>query len=253
MGTSTSSIIEVTTPAQGVAPGPATGLAISNVTSTSLTLSWTAPVTGSPPFDYQVQQSVAGGPFVNVGSLIVTNTTTNITGLTPGTAYQFQILSLNASSTTPSSPVSATTSATTPGAPTGLAVVGNPGPSGVTLQWVAPSAGTGTLTYQVYGTTPSGSNNFEPLGSPTTAVSISLSGLSSGATYDFYVNATNTAGNGPNSATLTGVQLATGAVLPSSVLNLEATVTQNSITPSWSPPSQGTPPLTYVVQYRPTP
>jgi hypothetical protein len=253
MGTSTSPILQVTTPDLGVVPGSATNLTISSVTPTGLTLSWTPPVTGSGPFEYQVQQQVSGSStWNNIGSLI-TVASLQIFGLASNTSYNFQVLSLNASGTTASTSVSATTSGLAPSAPTAVAVVGNPGPNSVTLQWTAPTTGTTPFTYQVYGSL-HGANSFSPMGSAVSATTEQITGLTQGDAYDFYVVASNTAGSGSASSTLSNVATASGAIAPSAPLNLAlVSADNNDLTVDWSPPASGTPPFTYVVQYRPTP
>lgn len=252
MGTSTSSIIDVQTAPLGVLPGPATGLTISSVGANSVTISWTAPTTGSPPFQYEIQQQLAvgGTGFVVVGSL--TNALSQqIFGLKPATQYQFQVVTLNGTGNTPSSTALATTAALAPSAVTAVALVGNPGPTTASLTWTAPSAGTAPFTYQVFQASPSGSGVFSPVGPVVSTTSETITGLTSGLSYDFLVQASNGAGAGPQSTTLANVQTATGAVLPSAPLNLvTGVITSSSIGLSWSPPAVGTPPLLYTVQYR---
>jgi chitodextrinase len=252
LGTSVSSIIDVTTSPLGVLPGPATGLTISSVSATALIISWTPSLTGSPPFQFEVQRRIAGsGAAFAVVTALTTNTSQQVTGLTPNTSYEFQVVTLNATGNTASASALATTSALPPGAVTGLALSGNPGPTSVSLTWQAPSTGSAPFTYQVYMASPSGSGVYSPVGGTQSGTTATISGLTSGLTYDFYVQASNSAGTGVASTPLSNVRTATGAVLPSAPLNLAAgTVTSTSIALSWSPPAVGTPPLSYVVQYR---
>lgn len=68
-----------------------TGLAATGVTTTGLTLSWTAPFTSVPPCNatgYRVYQN---------GTLVASPTAANavITGLTPNTVYSFTIVAIN--------------------------------------------------------------------------------------------------------------------------------------------------------------
>lgn len=236
-------------------PGPATNLTISSVAANSITLNWTAPAIGSPPFEYQVQQQlvVGGTGFVTVGS-ITFGTSQQIFGLVPNTGYQFQVITLNATGDTPSAVALATTAALAPAAPTGLALSNNPGPTEVDLTWLAPASGSAPFTYQVFQATPTGSGVFAAIGPPVTTTTEAITGLIQGASYDFYVQASNSAGAGSPSGTLINVQTATAAVAPSAPLNLAAgAITSASIAISWSPPATGTPPLSYVVQYRVSP
>lgn len=252
MGTSISQILTVTTPALGVAPGQATGLTVSNVTTTSLTLSWTPPTTGSPPISYQAQVAVGNSSSFSNNGPIITGTSTSVVGLTPNTSYTLQVLAINSTSTSTSLSVAAQTSAVPPAPPTAVAVSGTPGTTSINLTWTAPVTGTGPFTYQVFSRTPSGSGTFTAVGSSTTSTSQAVTGLTSGSSYDFQVVATNAAGSSAPSVSLTNVTTATTAVAPSAPLNLAAgTITSTSIALTWSAPTTGTPPLTYVVQWRP--
>lgn len=76
-----------------------TGLAVTGVTTTSLTLSWTAPATSVPPCNatsYRVYQN---------GTLVASPTATNavITGLTPNTVYSFTVVAINRVGASPAS------------------------------------------------------------------------------------------------------------------------------------------------------
>lgn len=254
MGTSISAIITVTTPALGVAPGPATALTASNIGISSLTLSWTAPTVGTPTLFYQPQVQVQGsGVWTNIGSGQITATTVSVTGLAANTTYIFQVITTNqtASSTSASSsPV--TTLSIPPNAPTALAVVGTPGQTDINLQWTAPSVGTPPFTYQVSSRTPSGNGSFTPIGGSVTTTTEDITGLVAGTTYDFQVVATNGAGTGPASAILAGASTAGASVAPTVPLNITfAPITTTSVQVNWNAPAQGTPPLTYTVLYRP--
>ena len=76
--------------ASGPVPNPPTNVVASNVTTTGLTLSWTAPTGGATAAGYRVLQNGAPLPAVIPG------TSTALTGLTSGTAYQFQVQAKNA-------------------------------------------------------------------------------------------------------------------------------------------------------------
>ena len=82
----------------GVLNAP-TGLAATGVTTTGLTLSWTAPFTSVPPCNatgYRVYQN---------GTLVASPTATNavITGLTPNTVYSFTVVAINRVGASPAS------------------------------------------------------------------------------------------------------------------------------------------------------
>jgi hypothetical protein len=252
MGTSTSAILQVTTPAQGVAPGPPTALTPSSITTSSVVLNWANTSIGTTPITYQVQQAPPGSPpaWVNVGSP-VSGGPLSVSGLLPASSYQFQVVAQNSAGSTPSAEVSITTLAVLPTAPTGLAVVGSPTTTTVSLQWVASSAGTPPITYAVGFRQTLLGGAF--VAGPTTAgTTATVTGLAAGTLYDFEVTASNGAGTSPPSAVLSGVSTQSGNVLPSDPQNLVSTgATQNSVSVSWTPPAQGTLPLLYTLQYRP--
>jgi len=78
-------------------PDPPTSLTIGTPTSTTLPVSWAAPVnTGDgTSLTYQVKYRVSGvDPYVNFGSPI-SGTSTTITGLTLGTAYDVEVFAIN--------------------------------------------------------------------------------------------------------------------------------------------------------------
>jgi hypothetical protein len=248
VGTSISQIITVTTPALGVAPTPATGLTVSNLSTTTLTLSWAAPTGGTTPFAYQPQISLGGGPpvWTNIGGSI-SATTVPVTGLTPNTAYQFEVITSNATGNSFTTAVAATTLAIGPSAPTGLAVSGTPTQTTVSLQWNAPTTGTTPITYQVLSRTPSGSGAFAAIGTTTTGLTTTISGLVAATGYDFEVIASNSAGSSLPSVVLTGVQTA-GSIAnqPGPATGLVASaITSTTLTFSWTAPSTGTGPFTY--------
>jgi hypothetical protein len=132
-----------------------------------------------------------------------------------------------------------------PGTASGL--VATPFGSTMALTWVVPTTGTLPFTYQVLyrvnGTLP-----FTP--GPTVSVNnATVSGLLSGTTYDFEIVTRNSIGQ---STSLITTQHTT-AVPPSPATNLLATLVQaTAVTLTWSAPSVGTPPFTYVVMYRVT-
>lgn len=257
MGTSVSAIITVTTPPLGVAPGQATGLTVSNLTATSLTLSWVAPGVGSLPFTYQVQSATPIGStsWVDQGGP-TGSTSVGVTGLKAATGYSFQVITSNSTGSSTSASVSATTLAVAPGPPTGLSVAGSPTQTTIPLQWNAPLVGTAPLTYQALMRSPSGSGAFSS-GSilPVTSLTTTITGLIPAETYDFEVTASNSAGTSAPSAILSNISTTSPSlVLPSAPTNLTVgTITSTSIALTWSAPATGSTPMSYVVQYQVVP
>lgn len=253
MATSISAILVVTTAPQGVAPGPIATLTPSSVTSSSAVLTWSAVTSGDAPITYQVQQSPPGVPvWTSIGPVLPSTTMTEtVTGLSPASTLQFQVLAINPSGQNSSPIVSVTTLAQLPGPPLSLALSSSTSTS-ATLTWAVPTSppGTGNLSYTVGYRTPSGVGVFTA--APTVGVLFTtVTGLTPGATYDFEVAASNTAGTGPQSSILVGVTLPTGIVAPSAPQNpTVVTTTVSSATISWTLPAQVSGTVTYILQFR---
>jgi hypothetical protein len=141
---------------------------------------------------------------VNGGTLVGPTTTSyTVTGLSSGTTYYFTVAAVNAVGSSPASTEVAGSSFKSPAPPTGLAAVS--GLAQVALSWSAPASdgGSPVLGYNVYeGTAPGGESatpvNGGTLINPTTT-SYTLTGVTSGTTYYFTVEAVNAVGSSPAS------------------------------------------------------
>ena len=149
--------IEVETSGTGpVVPAPPTGLTATGVSSSQVSLSWTASTTTGVTYD--VFQ--AGNLLANVSGTTYSNT-----GLTASTTYSYTVEAIDsAGASTADGPVSATTLAVQSGSvapPTSLTAVGSSSQQ-IDLRWVAsttPAPNTAPASYLVYrSTTP----NFTP-------------------------------------------------------------------------------------------
>jgi hypothetical protein len=100
-------------PTPPAVPGQVTGLAASNVTTTGLTLTWTA-TAGAGAYNVQ-QKTTAGSTFVSIAT--TTAPTVAVSGLTTGTSYDFRVIAV---STGGPGTVSAIASATPGGVNNGL-------------------------------------------------------------------------------------------------------------------------------------
>ena len=179
----------------------------------SLTPSWTAPANGGSAITGYEVRVVSGG--VQVGALRpagATATSLLVTGLTPGTAYQFQVRATNAVGTGAFSALSAaTTVPNVPGAPTiGTAAAGSllNLTTEATARWTAPAAtgGAPVTGYVVHAlrmsSTLAGATvvSDTPVNAGAAARSLVVTGLVFGAPYRFEVQAVNLAGTGARSA-----------------------------------------------------
>lgn len=183
-----SSVLEVTTlpPPDVIAPTAPSGLAVNDLTQTSLTLSWTASTDNVGVAGYDVFKD---GVFL--GSATITELA--VTGLTASTTYSFTVKAKDAAgnvsaasdavevTTLPASP-----DITAPTAPTDL-VSSNLTSSGVTLTW---TASTDNLSVTAYGIYQDGI-----LITTVSTNSCDVTGLSAATGYAFNVNARDAAGN----------------------------------------------------------
>lgn len=170
------------------------GLSTTNVTTTSATLSW-AGASGAVSYDVQYKTS-ASVTWINLVSATV-STSANLTGLTAGTSYQWQVKTNCASSTTAFTQASFTTSTASvacASAPTGLSTTAITATT-ATVSWAAVS---GAVDYTVqYKTT--AATTWNTLAN-TSNTSIALTGLVASTAYSWQVRAncvsTNTAYTG---------------------------------------------------------
>jgi hypothetical protein len=194
-GNSTSAMTSVNLSA--VAPSAPTGLVPSSPTSTTVALTWTASSSGTIPVTYTPYYRLTGGSTWIQGPIGPTNLTSQtISGLSPATSYDFEVVSSNSGGIGTSSfvtQVTAAASGVAPTAPTSL-TAGTPTSFSMIFSWTAPATGTPVFAYQpAYRVT--GSGTFIPFAGSIIATSVTITGLAAATSYDFQVTATNSAGS----------------------------------------------------------
>jgi hypothetical protein len=246
VGASATATVTAITAAAPQAPAAPTGLAASNITSSGLTLAWSASASGTAPINYQVLYRVSGtGNFGNFGGQ-TTALSEAITGLAAATAYDFQVTASNSAGAATSTTYTVTTAAATsaPSAPTGLGA-SNITPTSLTLNWIT-STGTAPITYQVQ-YRQSGGTSWINLSPTVTVGTESVTNLTPSTTYQFQVVASNAYGSA--TSTILTASTTSSTVAPSAPTGLAVgTVTQTSVALSWNA-STGTAPITYTPQY----
>ncbi|AZS17312.1 fibronectin type III domain-containing protein [Paenibacillus lutimineralis] len=168
------------------APG---NLNASGITSSSITLQWTASTDDVGVTEYVIYQGTA-----TVGSVSGSTLTFTHTGLTPDTTYSYSVKAKDAAgNVSPSSnTISVKTNAVSgpdtqaPSTPANVTVTGVTS-SSVSLSWTASTDNVGVTGYDVY----QGAN----LALSVTGTSATVSGLSAGTAYTFKVAAKDAAGN----------------------------------------------------------
>lgn len=203
----------------------------------SVSLTWAAPSSdgGSSITDYVVEYKVASGSTWTVfADGTSTATSSTVTGLTEGVAYNFRVKAVNIISasggnhSTASSNVTPT--AAVPGLATSLSVVIADG--SLDADWLAPSdnGGSAITDYVV---------EYQPLGGSwatfsdgvSTATAAIITGLTPGTQYYVRVSAKNSIGTG---AAVTSAQPAIAMVAPSDVTGLTSEAGSSQVTASWT-------------------
>ena len=184
---------------------------IGNATAgnTSATVRWTAPADngGSPITQYRVQVRTGTTVVRTVTGVAPTATSTVVTGLTNGTAYNFRVRAVNAAGL---GPLSAASNTVTPATVPGAARIGTaiPGPLGGALtaavSWLPPlnNGGSAITGYRVRALRMStrGAVLATTVSAVQPATARSLSMTLPAGRYRFTVQAINAIGDGPQSA-----------------------------------------------------
>jgi hypothetical protein len=192
-------------------PGQVPTLTEASLTSSSLSLSWTAPASGGSVLIYTIQYRVSG-----TTSWLPAGQTTGamsfaITALQAATSYDFTVTAANSLG---AGPVSSTVTVTTPAnynpptAPTAVTLT-NVTVSAVTVSWTPPTTGGTGLVYGVQYRL-SGQTAWTPAASNLSATSTNITNLTAATAYDIQITATNSTGSGPpsNIVTVTTGQVA---------------------------------------------
>ena len=193
-----------------VGTGPSSGLsnavtptaapsapAIGNATAGvgQATVNWTAPAStgGSALTGYLVRVFTTAGVLVTERSAPSNATSLNVTGLTNGTSYRFQVRADNAVGSSPFSGLSnAVTPATLPGVPS---IVGaSAGDGRATVNWTAPATNGSPITNYLVRVQTSAGVVLETRTVAPTARSLTAIGLVNGRAYRFRVAARSLAG-----------------------------------------------------------
>ncbi|GAA1901965.1 peroxidase family protein [Lapillicoccus jejuensis] len=171
--------------------------------TTSARLAWAPPVGNTSPVTSYTVLTSTGGAVVATATVPATTTTLQVSKLTAGTPYTFQVQGLTASGTLVS-PVSApVVPYTVPAAPTGVTGVG--GVQSVTLSWTPGANGWSPITSYLVLVRVSGVlvRTDTVQGAVSSAT---IGGLVSGTTYTFVVKAVNAAGVGKGSTATSGIK-----------------------------------------------
>lgn len=222
---SSNSITPTTTPAT-----PTIGLASVSASSTSATITWTAPFSnGSAITGY----SIVSNPETTTQTTGSGSTSMTFTGLTYGTAYTFTVAAVNTVGMgSYSSPSNSVTPYTTPGTPTIGIATAITNSSSTTVTWVAPSSNGGS-TITGYSIISSPATITQTASSGTT--SMTFTGLTVGTAYTFAVAAVNVAGTGTYSSASNSVITTTVPGTPT-IGTVSISTSTTTATVTWTAP-----------------
>jgi subtilisin family serine protease len=220
------------------APTLPTDFRATSITSTSISLTWTAATDNVGVSGYTLRWRKAGT--TSYSSASFSGTSVTVTNMTTATNYEFNIRAYDASQnysayTSPDlklGTIGADSVRPTP--PSNLQVTGTM-TNAISLAWDPATDNSAVAGYRVYWRT--GTNAYQYATTGTT--SYTKSGLSAGVPYDFYVMAYDGGGNlSDSTAPLSATTLSTDATAPSKPLNLRSSnVTSSSISLAWDPSS----------------
>ena len=231
------------TTAVGVGAPVISAVAAGGMTNTAATITWTT--------DQPSSSQVAYGPTASYGSTsalastLVSSHSVTLTGLTAGTTYNFQVISINSAGTQATSTNSSLTTTGTPAAPVISSVAATTiSSSSATITWTTDQA---TSSLVNYGTTAAYGSASTIDNTRVTSHSITLTGLASNTTYNYQVVSSNSAGTQAISAnftfstgTPTGPAATVSFVVAWGVTSTQATVTWSTDVPATTQLAFGT-------------
>jgi chitodextrinase len=204
------------------APTTPANLAASNVTGTSMRLTWTASTDNVGVTAYEVYRGT---------TLLASNVTTpayDVTGLSCTTTYNFTVKARDAAGNVSGSSNTIwvntlyCSDTQAPTAPANLSA-SNVTATGLTLTWTAATDNVGVKSYEVY-------RNGTLLNDNVTGTSLAVTGLSCATAYTFTVLAKDAAGN--KSAQSSGLSATTPACTDSQAPTIPTNLTASSMTAS---------------------
>lgn len=163
-------------------------------TTTTATITWTTNEPANSEVVYGATTSY--GSATSSASLVTTHSLA-LTGLNPGSTYHYAVVATDAGGNTATSTdeTFATVPDTTPPSiPSNLSAVASSSPTEVDLSWTASTDYVGVAGYKILRVTSPANTGFQQVGT-TTLTSYADTGLSASTTYNYEVEAFDSAGN----------------------------------------------------------
>ena len=225
-------------------PATPANFAVASFGDSEVALSWDAANGNGSAitrYEYRLDDGNGFGTAISAG----TSTTATVTGLTNGTAYDFQIRAVNAIGDSAWSTSITETPRTTPATPANL-TVDSFGDSEVALSWDAANDNGSAITRYEYRL--DDGNGFGTAISAGTSTTATVTGLTNGTAYDFQIRAVNAIGDSAWSTSITETPRTTPAT-PTAVV---VTGGAEQISVAWTDPADngGSPITQYDIRYR---
>jgi hypothetical protein len=224
--TGASTVYTFTTTGQPASPAPViTNVTVSGITTTGATITWNTDQAATTQVNYGATTSYGSSSPLN--SSLQTSHSVTLTGLTPGTTYDYDVVSTNSSGTSSGTSTNYTFTTT--------AIIGTP-PAITNIQTSVTST-TATITWttdQAANSAISGTVTKAPDSNYVMSHSVTLTGLTAGTTYNFSVVSTNAGGLTTTSPTSTFTTTAANATAPFVGYVAFWGVNNSGVTISWS-------------------
>jgi hypothetical protein len=208
------------------------------ITATGATITWTTSTPTSSQVSYG--QTTSYGTSTPVVSTLVTSHSVTLTGLTAGITYDFEVVSVDASSnsvTSSNSSFSTLASTMTISAVQATAITA----TGATITWTTSAPASSQV---VYGLTSSYGSSTTAVATLVTSHSVTLTGLTAGTAYNFAAVSAPSGGTSTTSANSTFTTTAAAPVISNiqatAITSSGATITWTTTTPSSSQVLYGT-------------
>jgi hypothetical protein len=222
-----STIYTFTTTGQPASPAPViTSVLASSITTTSATITWTTDQAASSQVNYGTTTSYGSSSPLN--SSLITSHSVTLTGLTPGTTYNYDVISTNSSGTSSGMSTNYTfqTTAVIATPPAISSIQSSVTSTSATITWTTDQAANSSVNYGTGATTPDSSY--------VTSHSVTLTNLTPGILYNFTVISTNAAGLTTTSQTGTFTTTASNATAPYVGYVAAWGINNSGATVSWS-------------------
>ena len=225
-----STTFNFTTTGTASTPPTITNVGVSNITNTSALITWTTDQPSSSMVNYGPASYTSSSP---VNPSLVTSHSVALTNLTPGTTYNFDVVSVNSGGATATSPnATFITTGSVPAAPVITNInKTNLTSSSATITWTTDTPASSLVNY---GTSTGYGSASTPDPALVTSHSVTLMGLTPSTSYNFDVvsrNATAMTTTSPNNTFTTA---ATSAAAPQVSFVAFWGMTSSGVTISWS-------------------